>query len=102
MAADGPGHLCDRKDIQGRQGQLPDDRFAALVAEELERTCRWPSRLMGIAEPCRAPLLIYQAQLPCAVFTLYDILGADLARLHLGFDHVLPELRSPAFESAAK
>jgi hypothetical protein len=50
MAADGPGHLCDRKDIQGRQGQLPDDRFAALVAEELERTCRWPSRLMGIAE----------------------------------------------------
>jgi hypothetical protein len=57
----------------------------------------WASR-----SACRAPLLIYQAQLPCAVFTLYDILGADLARLHLGFDHVLPELRSPAFESAAK
>ncbi len=36
----------------------------------------WASR-----SACRAPLLIYQAQL---------------------FDHVLPELRSPAFESAAK
>jgi hypothetical protein len=39
MAAGGPGHLCDRKDIQGRQVQIAGYSFVALVAEALERTC---------------------------------------------------------------